>query len=76
VLERIEATVLAINSADDERNPPETGTLVQAMAQVKNGRIYLIPASAKTSGHGTTSNAGFYAEALRAFLNAAPHRGM
>jgi homoserine O-acetyltransferase len=76
LLGNIQAAVLAINSADDERNPPETGTLVQAMAQVKNGRIYLIPASAKTSGHGTTSNAGFYAEALRAFLNAAPHRGM
>ncbi len=76
LLSSIQAPVLAINSADDERNPPETGTLVQAMAQVRDGRIYLIPASAKTSGHGTTSNAGFYVEQLRAFLNAAPHRGM
>jgi homoserine O-acetyltransferase len=72
----IQASVLAINSADDERNPPETGTLVQAMAQVKHGQIYLIPASTKTSGHGTTSNAEFYAQRLQAFLNATPHRGM
>ena len=26
-LEQIEATVLAINAADDERNPPETGVM-------------------------------------------------
>ena len=26
-LEKIEATVLAINVADDERNPPETGLM-------------------------------------------------
>lgn len=66
--------MLAINSADDERNPPETGTLVQAMTHVKNGRIYLISASVKTSGHGTTSNASFYAQQLLEFLNMTPHR--
>jgi len=75
LLESIQASVLAINSADDERNPPETGTLAQAMTHVKNGRIYLIPASAKTSGHGTTGDAGFYAQPLLEFLNATPHRG-
>ena len=74
LLASIKASVLAINSADDERNPPETGTLVQAMTHVKNGRIYLIPASAKTSGHGTTSNASFYAQQLLEFMNAAPRR--
>jgi homoserine O-acetyltransferase len=74
LLESIGAAVLAINSADDERNPPETGTLVQAMTHVRNGRIYLIPASAQTSGHGTTGNAGFYARQLLEFLNATPHR--
>jgi homoserine O-acetyltransferase/O-succinyltransferase len=73
-LESIQASVLAINSADDERNPPETGTLVQSMTHVRNGRIYLIPASAKTSGHGTTSNASFYSQQLLEFLNATPRR--
>jgi len=41
-LDRIQATLLAINSADDERNPPETGITEQAIKRVKNGRLYLI----------------------------------
>src|SRR5215213_9670571 len=44
-LERIKAPVLAINAADDERNPPETGIMERALQRVKNGRLYLIPAS-------------------------------
>src|SRR6202521_282469 len=39
-LERIEATLLAINAADDERNPPETGVTLEAMKRVKNGNLY------------------------------------
>src|SRR3954452_14321393 len=38
-LERIEARLLAINSADDERNPPETGTLAREIKRVKNGAV-------------------------------------
>src|SRR5579864_275925 len=53
-LEKIKATVLAINSADDERNPPETGVTAEALKQVKNGHLYLIPASPETRGHLTT----------------------
>jgi homoserine O-acetyltransferase len=37
-----EPPVGAINSTDDERNPPETGLMAQAMKQVKNGKLYLI----------------------------------
>jgi homoserine O-acetyltransferase/O-succinyltransferase len=33
-LERIEAAVLAINSADDERNPPETGIMERELKRV------------------------------------------
>ena len=75
-LDKIQAMVLAINSADDERNPPETGITAEAMKRLKNGKLYLIPASAQTSGHLTTSNAKFYVEQLRELLQAAPHRGM
>ncbi|WP_439597082.1 alpha/beta fold hydrolase [Falsiroseomonas sp.] len=67
-LERIRAQVLAINAADDERNPPETGLMQAAMQRVAHGRLLLIPASAETLGHGTTSQARFWAEDLRAFL--------
>jgi len=75
-LSRIEATLLAINSADDERNPPETGVTNEAIKQVKNGRLYLIPASAETRGHGTTSNARFYKRQLEELLRSAPSRAM
>ena len=44
-LEQIEATLLAINAADDERNPPETGVTEAAIKRIKNGKLYLIPAS-------------------------------
>jgi homoserine O-acetyltransferase len=71
-LEKIEAWVLAINSADDERNPPETGIEVAAMNRVKNGKLYLIPASDQTSGHLTTGNARFYGQQLQDFLQMVP----
>jgi homoserine O-acetyltransferase len=71
-LANIRAAVLAINSADDERNPPETGIMERSMRQVKDGQLYLIPASAETRGHGTTGIARFWAERLRAFLQQVP----
>jgi homoserine O-acetyltransferase len=37
-LESIQATVLAINSADDERNPAELGIMEKAIKRVKHGR--------------------------------------
>jgi homoserine O-acetyltransferase len=75
-LETIEATVLAINAADDERNPPETGATAEAMKRIKHGSLYLIPASSETRGHLTTANAKFYAERLRQLLQTAQQRGM
>jgi homoserine O-acetyltransferase len=75
-LERIEATLLAINAADDERNPPETGVTEAALKHVKNGKLYLIPASTDTRGHLTTGNAKFYSQQLRELLQTAPQRTM
>jgi homoserine O-acetyltransferase len=75
-LEGIEASLLLINSADDERNPPETGITDAAMKRVKNGKLYLIPASTETRGHGTTGNAKFYSEQIRQLLQTAPQRSM
>jgi homoserine O-acetyltransferase/O-succinyltransferase len=75
-LEKIEATVLAINAADDERNPPETGVTAAAMKRIKHGSLYLIPASSETRGHLTTGNAKFYADELRQLLQTAPQRAM
>lgn len=75
-LERITAALLAINAADDERNPPETGIMERELKRVKNGRLYLIPASEDTRGHGTTGNAKFWAKQLGEFLQTVPKRAM
>jgi homoserine O-acetyltransferase len=75
-LERIEAALLAINAADDERNPPETGVMERELKRVKNGKLHLIPASENTAGHGTTGQAKFYVEPLRQLLQTAPKRAM
>ena len=75
-LERITAALLAINAADDERNPPESGLTDNALKRVKNGRLYLIPASEETRGHGTTAMARFYKQQLEELLRTAPQRAM
>jgi homoserine O-acetyltransferase/O-succinyltransferase len=71
-LDRIVAPLLAINAADDERNPPETGLLEREIKRVKNGRMYVIPASEDTRGHGTTGQAKFWKAQLQEFLPATP----
>jgi len=75
-LEKITAVLLAINSADDERNPPETGLTVEALKRVKNSKLYLIPASEDTRGHGTTGMAKFWKQQLQELLQTAPKRTM
>ena len=75
-LDRIDATLLAINSADDERNPPETGILERDIKRVKNGHIFLIPASTDTRGHLTTGSAKWYKQQLQDLLKTAPQRTM
>jgi homoserine O-acetyltransferase len=75
-LEKITATVLAINAADDERNPPETGIMDTAMKRLKHATLHLIPASAETTGHLTTGNAKFYKQQLQDLLATAPRQSM
>jgi homoserine O-acetyltransferase/O-succinyltransferase len=67
-LDRITTTLLAINSADDERNPPSLGLLEREIKRVKNGRVLLIPGSENTFGHGTTAQARFWKKELEALL--------
>jgi len=73
-LEQIQATVLAINSIDDEVNPPETGLMTRAMKRLKNGRLFLILTSDETSGHLTTGQAKFYKQVLQRLLDAVPQK--
>jgi homoserine O-acetyltransferase/O-succinyltransferase len=71
-LESIKAAVLAINSADDERNPPELGIMERELKRINNARLLLIPGSADTVGHGTTASARFWAADLDKFLASVP----
>ena len=71
-LERVRAALLAINSADDERNPPELGVLDREIKRVKSGRVLLIPASDQTAGHGTTFQARFWKKELADVLQSTP----
>jgi homoserine O-acetyltransferase len=54
-LEEIQAPLLAVNSADDQVNPPELGILEREIRRVRRGRYILIPISDRTRGHGTHS---------------------
>ena len=67
-LENIKARLLAINSADDERNPPELGVLEREIKRVKNGRYVLIPGGEETRGHGTTGMAKLWKHHLAELL--------
>lgn len=73
-LDRIQAAVLAINAADDERNPPELGVMEREIKRVKNGRYLLIPGGPNTRGHGTTGMAKLYKKELAELLQQAPRR--
>jgi homoserine O-acetyltransferase len=73
-LENIRAALFAVNSADDERYPAETGILERALKRVKNGRSYLIPASTETRGHGTTGMAKFWKQQVGNWLETISQR--
>jgi homoserine O-acetyltransferase/O-succinyltransferase len=73
-LENIQAWLLAINAADDERNPPETGLMENALKRVKSGALFLIPASEDTRGHNATGFATFYAKQVGDFMQTVPKR--
>jgi homoserine O-acetyltransferase len=73
-LEKIQASLLVVNSADDERNPPETGLMDRELKRVKNARYYLIPASDQTIGHSTIGLARLWKSQLADLLQAAPRK--
>ena len=75
-LDRIQAIVFAINSADDERNPPELGIMERELKRVKNSRLFLIQASDETRGHGTTGMAKFWKQQIQGLLQSALRRAM
>jgi len=69
-LDEIRAPVLAINSADDEINPPELGIMEQLTRRVPQVRYILLPISPATRGHGTHSMPAVWKHYLLDFLQA------
>jgi homoserine O-acetyltransferase len=67
-LETIVAPLVAINSADDQVNPPELGILEREIQRVRRGRAVLLPISDQTRGHGTHSWPVLWQEHLAALL--------
>jgi len=67
-LERITAPLTAINSADDQINPPELKIIDTDIQRVKNGRFVLLPISDATRGHGTHSLPAIWKDHLAELL--------
>lgn len=72
-LEKIEAAVTAVNSADDEVNPPELGILEREIRRVKRGKAVVLPIGPQTRGHGTHTNAAAWKSELAALLARSSH---
>jgi len=64
----ITAPLLAINSADDQINPPELGILEREIRHVAHGRAVVVPISAATHGHSTHTWAAVWKNHLSALL--------
>ena len=69
-LAAIKAPLLAINSADDQINPPELGILEREIKNVAHGRAVIIPISDATHGHGTHTYAAVWKDQLVELLRA------
>jgi homoserine O-acetyltransferase len=67
-LEMIKAYLLAVNSADDQVNPPELGIMEKEIKRVTNGRFVMIPISDETRGHGTHTVASVWQKYLGELL--------
>lgn len=67
-LAEIKAPLFAVNSADDEVNPPELGLMEKEITKVSKGRYILLPTTAETSGHGTHTNPAVWGNYLKELL--------
>ena len=73
-LEKIEAAVTAVNSADDEVNPPELGVFEAQVKRVKRGKAVLLPIGPETRGHGTHTNAAAWKTELSELIQRSERR--
>jgi len=71
-LHKIKAKLMAINSADDEANPPALHVMEPAIAKIPGARYVLIPQSEQTHGHYTHLRAAIWKPYLVEFLKTLP----
>jgi homoserine O-acetyltransferase len=71
-LEKIKARLMAINSADDEANPPSLHVMEPAIKRIANAKYVLIPQSPETHGHYTHLRAAIWKPHLVEFLKTLP----
>ena len=67
-LSKIEAPLFAVNSADDEIEPPELKLTEQEISKVKKGRYILLPVTDETIGHGTCYKPEVWSKYLKELL--------
>jgi homoserine O-acetyltransferase/O-succinyltransferase len=72
MLARITAPLLAINSADDQVNPPELGIMERLVPRVAHGRFVLLPITEQTRGHGTHTIAAVWKKPFAEFVAGLP----
>ena len=68
-LDKIKAPLFAVNSADDQVNPPELAIMEKEIKKVKKGKYILLPITEKTNGHGTHSNPAIWGNYLQELLS-------
>ncbi|HWS19013.1 MAG TPA: hypothetical protein VN223_13390, partial [Candidatus Elarobacter sp.] len=72
-LDRITAPLIAVNSADDQINPPELKIIDRDIQRVKNGQYVLLPITDQTRGHGTHSWPAIWGDHLADLLQKSQH---
>ena len=72
-LDTVKTWVMAINSADDQVNPPELNIVPKEIKKVRHGQFVLLPISDQTRGHGTHSLPAMWKQYLVKLLNESAH---
>jgi homoserine O-acetyltransferase len=71
-LGKIKAKLMAVNFADDLINASELGVMEKLITKVSNGRFVLVPASSRTIGHQTLTQAAVWKPYLEELLRSLP----
>jgi len=72
-LGKIQCYLMAVNSADDQVNPPDQGIMEPNIKKVAHGTYILIPDGPNTHGHGTHTYAAVWKDYLVQLLQESAH---